>query len=307
MGRLLVSAGGEPMLLSWSGSMFEYLMPLVVMPTYENTLLDQTYKAAVARQIEYGAQRGVPWGISESGYNAVDAHLNYQYRAFGVPGTGLKRGLADDLVIAPYASVLALMVAPEEACVNLRATLQRRASREPTVCTKPSTTRLRGCRADSSRVVIRSFMAHHQGMSLLSFAHLLLDRPMQKRFGSDPLFQATTLLLQERVPRAMAIYSRAAEVSDLRAPARRAETPVRVIRSPNTPSPELQLLSNGRYHVMITNAGGGYSRWNDLAVTRWREDGTCDNWGTFCYMRALPTGEFWSSALSTDTRAVGKL
>ena len=103
MGRLLVTAGGEPMLLSWSGSMFEYLMPLVVMPTYENTLLDQTYQAAVARQIEYGAQRGVPWGVSESGYNAVDAHLNYQYRAFGVPGTGLKRGLADDLVIAPYA------------------------------------------------------------------------------------------------------------------------------------------------------------------------------------------------------------
>ena len=126
MGRLLVTAGGEPMLLSWSGSMFEYLMPLVVMPTYENTLLDQTYKAAVARQIEYGAQRGVPWGVSESGYNAVDAQLNYQYRAFGVPGTGLKRGLADDLVIAPYASALALMVAPEEACINLEKLSQRR-------------------------------------------------------------------------------------------------------------------------------------------------------------------------------------
>src|SRR5450759_4205630 len=105
--------------MSWSGSMFEYLMPLVVMPTYENTLLDQTYQAAVARQIEYGEQQGVPWGVSESGYNSVDAHLNYQYRAFGVPGTGLKRGLADDLVIAPYASALALMVAPEEACLNL--------------------------------------------------------------------------------------------------------------------------------------------------------------------------------------------
>ena len=125
MGRLLVTAGGEPMLLSWSGSMFEYLMPLVVMPTYENTLLDQTYKAAVARQIEYGEQRGVPWGVSESGYNAVDAQLNYQYRAFGVPGTGLKRGLADDLVVAPYASALALMVAPEEACANLERLSER--------------------------------------------------------------------------------------------------------------------------------------------------------------------------------------
>ena len=295
MGRLLVTAGGEPMLLSWSGSMFEYLMPLVVMPTYENTLLDQTYKAAVARQIEYGAQRGVPWGVSESGYNAVDAQLNYQYRAFGVPGTGLKRGLADDLVIAPYASALALMVAPEEACINLEKLSSQGFEGTYGLYEAIDYTPSRVPRGQL-HVVVRSFMAHHQGMSLLSFAHLLLDRPMQKRFGSDPLFQATTLLLQERVPRAMAIYSRLAEVSDMRAGAAGEETPVRVIRHADTPSPELQLLSNGRYHVMITNAGGGYSRWKDLAVTRWREDGTCDNWGAFCYIRALPSGEFWSAA-----------
>ncbi len=120
LGRLLTTAGGEPVLLSWSGSMFEYLMPLLVMPTYENTLLDRTCKAAVKRQIQYGGQLGIPWGMSESCYNMVDIRLNYQYRAFGVPGLGLKRGLADDLVVAPYASVLALMVAPEEACRNLQ-------------------------------------------------------------------------------------------------------------------------------------------------------------------------------------------
>ena len=118
LGRLLTIAGGEPILLSWSGSMFEYLMPLMVMPTYERTLLDQTCKAAVDRQIAYGKKRGVPWGISECGYNAVDVSLNYQYRAFGVPGLGLKRGLAEDLVIAPYASALALMVAPGAACAK---------------------------------------------------------------------------------------------------------------------------------------------------------------------------------------------
>ncbi len=116
LGRLLTATGGDPVLLSWSGSMFEYLMPLLVMPTYENTLLDQTYKAAVAAQVEYGKKRKVPWGMSESGFNTIDVHLNYQYRAFGVPGLGLKRGLAEDLVVAPYASALALMVAPEEAC-----------------------------------------------------------------------------------------------------------------------------------------------------------------------------------------------
>ena len=186
MGRLLVTAGGEPMLLSWSGSMFEYLMPLVVMPTYENTLLDQTYKAAVARQIEYGTQRGVPWGVSESGYNAVDAQLNYQYRAFGVPGTGLKRGLADDLVIAPYASALALMVAPEEACINLERLSSEGFEGTYGLYEAIDYTPSRVPRGQLY-VVVRSFMAHHQGMSLLSFAHLLLDRPMQKRFASRPV------------------------------------------------------------------------------------------------------------------------
>ena len=141
LGRLLTSTGGATTLLSWSGSMFEYLMPLLVMPTYENTLLDQTYQAAVRRQIAYGKQRGVPWGISESGYNTIDAHLNYQYRAFGVPGLGLKRGLAEDLVIAPYASVLALMVAPEAACANLRTPGRGRPRRAPMDSTKPSITR----------------------------------------------------------------------------------------------------------------------------------------------------------------------
>ena len=120
LGRLLVASRGGPILVSWSGSMFEYLMPLLVMPNYENTLLDHTCKAAVQRQIKYGQLHGVPWGISESGYNRTDVHLNYQYRAFGVPGLGLKRGLAEDLVIAPYATAMALMIAPREACNNLQ-------------------------------------------------------------------------------------------------------------------------------------------------------------------------------------------
>ncbi|MCK9984217.1 MAG: cyclic beta-1,2-glucan synthetase [Azoarcus sp.] len=298
LGRLLTATGGEPVLLSWSGSMFEYLMPLLVMPSYDNTLLDQTCKAAVARQIEYGDQRGVPWGISESGYNTVDMHLNYQYRAFGVPGLGLKRGLADDLVIAPYASVLALMVAPEEACLNL----QRLAAEGflgkfgffEAIDYTPARQR-RG----QSHVVVRSFMAHHQGMSLLALAYLLLDRPMQRRFESDRLFQAIMLLLQERIPKATALFAHTAQLSEVRATSVAAETQIRVFNTPHTPIPEVQLLSNGRYHVMVTNAGGGYSRWKDLAVTRWREDGTCDNRGTFCYVREVTGGaggEFWSAA-----------
>ena len=295
LGRLLASAGGEPVLISWSGSMFEYLMPLLVMPTYENTLLDQTYQAAVERQIEYGKKRGVPWGISESGYNTIDVHLNYQYRAFGVPGLGLKRGLAEDLVIAPYASAMALMVAPEPACQNLqRLSEEHREGRygfyEAIDYTESRLPRGETC------AVVRSFMAHHQGMSLLSFAYALLDRPMQKRFEADLQFQATTLLLQERIPRATAFYSQAAEVSSLRTTATPSEPPFRVFTDPNSSVPEVQLLSNGRYHVMVTHAGGGYSRWKDLAVTRWREDTTRDPWGTFCYVRDTASGEFWSTA-----------
>ena len=295
LGRMLTTASGDPVLLSWSGSMFEYLMPLLVMPTYENTLLDQTYRAVVERQIEYGAQRGVPWGMSESGYNNVDVQLNYQYRAFGVPGLGLKRGLGEDLVVAPYASALALMVAPEAACLNLQSLatsgLAGRLGLFEAVDYTPS--RLR--RGQSSAVV-RSFMAHHQAMSLLSFAYVLLGRPMQQRFESEPIFQATLLLLQERIPRPTPSHLHAPELPERRATGGGTELPVRVIATPDTAVPEVQLLSNGRYHVMVTNAGGGSSRWKELAVTRWREDITSDNWGSFCYLRDEASGQFWSTA-----------
>ncbi len=294
LGRLLTTTGGEPILLSWSGSMFEYLMPHLVMPTYDNTLLDQTCKAAVASQIEYGKKRGVPWGISECGYNAIDIHHNYQYRAFGVPGLGLKRGLAEDLVIAPYASVMALMVAPEKGCLNLmRLDEEGIAGRygfyeaiDYTPSRLPS---------GQTKVVVRSFMAHHQGMSFLALAYLLLGRPMQQRFEAEPLFQATLLLLQERIPKATAFFAHTSELAEHQMAVGSQDTPLRVFSSPDTPNPEVHLLSNGRYHVMITAAGGGYSRWQDLAITRWREDSTRDNWGTFCYIRDVASGRFWST------------
>ncbi len=295
LGRLLTGTDGEPVLLSWSGSMFEYLMPLLVMPTYDNTLLDQTCKAAVARQIEYGHLRGVPWGLSESGYNTVDVHLNYQYRAFGVPGLGLKRGLADDLVIAPYASALALMVAPEQACLNLQRLAAEGFMGQFGFFEAIDYTPARQ-RRGQSHVVVRSFMAHHQGMSLLALAYLVLERPMQRRFESEPLFQAIMLLLQERIPRTAALFTHTAQLSAVRSPSVAAESPIRVFSSPDTPVPEVQLLSNGRYHVMVTHAGGGYSRWKDLAVTRWREDPSSDHWGMFCYVRDAQSAAFWSTA-----------
>ncbi len=293
LGRILTHSAGEPVLLSWSGSMFEYLMPLLVMPTYENTLLDQTMRAAVKRQIRYGAQRGVPWGISESGYNVVDATLTYQYRAFGVPGLGLQRGLAEELVVAPYASALALMVAPREACRNLQQLAAEGCLGRFGFYEAIDYTPARLHRGES-RAVVRSFMSHHQGMTLLSLASVLLEQPMQRRFVSDPNLQATLLLLQERIPNTRALYSNNPALLDLRPTPDMPEPPVRLIMTPATRVPAVQLLSNGRYHVMVTNSGGGSSRWKDFAVTRWREDSTCDAWGTFCYLRDAATGKLWS-------------
>lgn len=294
LGRLLTSTGGAPVLLSWSGSMFEYLMPLLVMPSYPGTLLDQTCQAAVARQVAFGQQRSLPWGVSESGYNSVDVALNYQYHAFGVPGLGLKRGLGEDCVVAPYASALALMVAPQEACANLQrlavSGLAGRYGLHEAIDYTPARL-LRG----QTGAVVRSFMAHHQGMTLLALAYHLLDRPMQRRFEAEPQFQATLLLLEERVPKASAYHLRTVLHPEGEAAFGTGGSPAVAPVDAGTPAPEVNLLSNGRYHVMVTNAGGGYSRWREFAVTRWREDPTCDAWGTFVYVRDTASGEFWSA------------
>ncbi|MEP7322337.1 MAG: glucoamylase family protein [Saprospiraceae bacterium] len=292
LGRLLTNVEGNSILLSWSGSMFEYLMPLLVMPSFENTLLDQTYKSAVKWQIEYGNRIGLPWGISESGYNRVNAHSHYQYRAFGAPGMGLKRGLEDDSVIAPYATAMALMVSAEKACDNLELLEKNGFNGRYGFYEAIDYTPSRLPRGQSKSIVY-SFMTHHQGMSLLSYAYLLLDKPMQKLFEAEPRFKAALLLLQERIPKASTYFTHTTAIAEVEYISGGTET--RIIKTANTPIPEVQLLSNGRYHVMLSNAGSGYSRWKDLAVTRWREDGTCDPWGTFCYIRDLDTNAFWSN------------
>ncbi len=295
LGRSVTNTGGGTALLSWSGSMFEYLMPLLVMPTYEHTLLDETYRSVIKRQISYGRERLVAWGISESGYNKTDALGNYQYQSFGIPGLGFKRGLANDLVISPYACAMGLMVDAGSSCANLL-----RLAEEGCLNTfgfyeavDYSPARLP---PGQHSAIIRSYMAHHQGMVFLSLLYLLNDRPMQRRFESDPAFRAADLLLQERVPKSASVFPHPAEVSNARAASIEPPRNFRVFRSPSTPVPEVHLLSNGRYHVAVTAAGGGYSRWRELAITRWREDATRDCWGSFCYLRDTETGAYWSAA-----------
>jgi len=296
MSRLLVAAHSEPVLVSWSGSMFEYLMPLLVMPTYDNTLLDHSCRTSVKQQIEYGKARDVPWGISESAYNRTDLRMNYQYRAFGVPGLGLKRGLAEDLVIAPYATVMALMIAPRRACENLlRLAADGREGDYgfyEAVDYTPSRVP-----PDETSATVRSYMAHHQGMSLLALLDVLHDHPMQKRFMACPRLKAADLLLQERVPKTVAgVFTEALGIDATRDLQTESEAAVRVCANPTPLVPEINLLSNGNYHVAISSAGGGYSRWRDLALTRWREDSTRDDWGMFVYLRDVTSGDFWSAA-----------
>lgn len=306
LNRLLVVSQGKPALLSWSGSMFEYLMPLLVMPNFDNTLLDQTCKTAVQEQIRYGKTLGVPWGMSESGYNHTDVNLNYQYRAFGVPSLGLKRGLSEDLVIAPYATVMALMVAPREACENMqRLTTEGKESvygYYEAIDYTPSHLR-QGVSSDT----ICSFMAHHQGMSLLALVNLMKEGSMQRRFMSCPMLKAAELLLQERIPQSITASvipdDSNFELEGLHPLKVDSFETMRIFKDTNI-DPQVHLLSNGHYHVMVNNAGGGYSRWNNMAVTRWREDATCNNWGMFVYLRDSDTGEFWSTAYQPTLRTM---
>jgi cyclic beta-1,2-glucan synthetase len=302
LGRLVTSTKGRPTLISWSGSMFEYLMPLLVMPSYRGTLLDATCHAAVERQIEYGRKRGVPWGVSESGYHFTDAHLNYQYRAFGVPGLGLKRGLSEDLVIAPYASAMALLVDPVPAVENLQ-----RLSREGA---EGKFGHYEAIDYTPARVppgqlnaIVRSYMAHHHGMSFVSMTGTLLGYPLQRRFEDNPLFKSAILLLQEKVPRLIEPFvpNELEVIERPKSPDKPPET-LRVSTNPNAPSPEVHLLSNGRYHVAFSAAGGGYSHWKELALTRWREDPARNAWGSFCYFRDLDSGEVWSASFQPTLR-----
>ena len=295
LGRTLAPGGSAPVLQSWGGSMFEYIMPELFMPLFSGTLLGESARNAVMRQIAYARMRRIPWGISESGYNQVDAQMLYQYRAFGIPDLGLKRGLSDDLVVAPYATALAMMLEPARAAANLRVLVREGALGSFGFYEALDYTPER-VPHDERLAVVRSHMAHHSGMSLVAFASVLCDRPMQRRFRADPEMRANELLLQERIPPARARHVPEAEhTPEIRRPDQSGEPPARMIESAYTPIPEVHLLSNGRYHVMVTNSGGGYSRWQDLALTRWREDVTRDACGTFFYLREASSKNVWSA------------
>jgi cyclic beta-1,2-glucan synthetase len=295
LGRALTPVGRASALISWSGSMFEYLMPALVMTSPSGSLLSQTYELVVRRQIEYGAERGVPWGVSESAYNARDLDLTYQYSSFGVPGLGLKRGLGEDVVIAPYATALAAMIDPVAATLNF-ARLEKAGGRGAYGLYEAIDYTPSRVPEGKDSAVVAAYLAHHQGMSLVALADVLNDNAMRARFHAEPMVQATELLLQERTPRDVPVARPRAEEVSAAGQVRELSPPVvRRFTTAHSPTPRTHLLSNGRYAVMLTSAGSGYSRWRDIAVTRWREDVTRDCWGSYIYLRDVQSGEVWSA------------
>ena len=294
LGRAVTPIANGAALISWSGSMFEYLMPSLVMRAPAGSLLEQTSHLIVRRQIGYGKSLGLPWGVSESAYNARDLELTYQYSNFGVPGLGLKRGLGDNAVVAPYATALAAMVDPTAAARNYERLAGIGARGRYGFYEALDYTPIR-LPEDAKVAIVRAYMAHHQGMTIVAIADALLDGAMRARFHAEPMVQATELLLQEGTPRDVAVVRPwAADAKDAAVRQVGPQAGRRLVTAHNA-SLTSHLLSNGQYAVMLTAAGSGYSRWRGIAVTRWREDATSDDWGSYVYLRDVGSGEVWSA------------
>jgi len=296
LSRAITVDEGYRGLLSWSGTMFEYLMPVLIMKSYKNTLLDETYDFVIRSQKKYGRQKKMPWGTSESGFNSTDLNLNYQYKACGVPWLGLKRGLIEDAVASPYSTLLALQVDTESAIENIGRLKAEGLEGDYGFYEAADYTTHR-LAADSGKGIVREFMSHHQGMSFMAMDNFLNGFIMQTRFFANPAMYGARLLLQEQVPSMDLVYIKEAEKVKTDKNRIRKETGCkRSFNSPDTILPKVHLLSNGTYSVMITDRGTGYSRYNDIAITRWREDNTLDRYGMFFYIKNTATGEAWSAA-----------
>jgi len=297
LSRPFGSAYGRLPLLSWSGTMFEYLMPLLFTQTHENSLLDRACYDAVRCQIAYAQQNGVPWGISESAFSALDRHNVYQYRAFGVPALALRRGQDQDLVVAPYAAALALGVEPAAAIRNLRrlAALGNSTLLGDYGYFEAIDYSRRTEPGGAAGITIHCYMVHHQGMSLLAYDNALHNNTMRRRFHSDPRIRASEPLLHEHIPEQ--ILPTTGEVHEERPLPR--TIPILgnavVTQTPDIASPRIHLLSNGTCSLTVTNSGGGYLRWLDLDITRWHADTTCDVPAAICYIRDLESGTIWSN------------
>ncbi len=297
LGRPYRVVNGTKVLVSWGGTMFEYLMPLLFTHHYEGSLLGNACENAVVCQIQYGKKRGFPWGVSEAAFSEIDARGTYQYRSFGVPGLGFKRDLEKDLVVSPYSTGLALIIDPIAALRNLRSLNEGTQNLYGSHGYYESIDFAREYGPHGERgIIVYAYMAHHQGMFLIGANNLLNKNIMPKRFHADPRVKGVESLLYERIPthpNYTVGYRREIPLTHL--------TPFNAIQAmgildtPHTSTPRVNLLANNTYSVMVTNTGGGYSKWLDFDITRWRADTTNDAWGSFCYIKDMQSGKIWSS------------
>ncbi len=295
LGRKLTASDGGKGLVSWTGTMFEYLMPLIIMRSYENTILDETYLFVVRKQKKYCKHRGIPWGISESGYSAMDFKLNYQYKAFGVPELGLKRGLANDMVTAPYASLLALGIDPAGVTENLK---ELRGFGMEGICGFYEAADFTPSRMDqdSKYRIVKSYMAHHQGMSLAALNNFFNHDILQRRFHNDPVIRSAELLLQEKTP-VKILYTKGHKeegISRVRRTEHTDGAAVRTYGCPGTIPPNVHMLSNGEYSVMITDGGSGRSISGNMAVNRWSGD-YFNKKGFYIFITNINSNTSWSA------------
>ncbi|MFN2259548.1 MAG: glucoamylase family protein, partial [Parasphingopyxis sp.] len=292
--RPVTRAPGGLSLISWNGSMFEYLMPRLLLRSEAETLLGESERVAVEIQRRYGEESRVPWGISESAYAARDPEHRFRYQAFGVPGLGLRRGLARDMVVAPYASALALAVAPGAAAANLRRIAELGAGGRFGLWEAVDFTRDRRM-PDMPFAPVNAFMAHHQGMILCAIGNALLGDRLVERFGRNPQVRLISLLLSERVPREISSEIERIEVIDHPdQPAARLPLPASW-EPARSPFPEVHLLGNGRLASWVSESGGGGLRWHGQALTRFVPDATRDADGLWLYLRDEESGALWSA------------
>ncbi len=303
LSRPLTRVEGDYVLLSWSATMFEYLMPPLFLRSYPGTLLAESVQGAVKHQISYAKSKGVPWGISECGFYLFDANRNYQYRAFGVPGLGYKRGLGDDLVIAPYASIMAIGFEPSAVAQNLINLMKHECFGLYGFFESIDFTANRMLLGDTSKVV-QEYMAHHQGMIMMALANYFHNNIMVHRMHGDPRIQSIELLLQEQIPQSVPLQNPFAD--DVKGIQRLTAGSIEIAPwsvPVHTAIPQVNLLSNGNYGVLLSNMGGGYSTFRGVDLTRWQADGVLDPWGTWIYIqdmdlkraRSTPGDGIWSA------------
>jgi cyclic beta-1,2-glucan synthetase len=288
LGRPFYAVGADTGMRSWSGSMFEYLMPSLMLDELPASALGQAGCSAIHEQIAYGRHMGLPWGMSESAYAASDHTLAYQYAPQGVPRLALRRTPAGELVVAPYATALAAMWEPEAACENLRRLEGLKARGALGFMEAIDFTVDRQAVGDTATPV-STYMAHHQGMTIVALAHVLLDGTPRRWGMADAHLASVASLLQERVPRALPRLVTPLSVTAFLADRRERFTAVTRDMVPGEQALQpTQLLSNGRYSVALRANGAGWSRFQGLDITRWRDDALRDAHGSFLYLRRQP-------------------